>query len=170
MNFMDLAKRRYSVRKFQPTPIPEESLQRILDAGCLAPTAKNLQPQRILVLKSAEALEQLKQVTPCHFDAPLAMLICYDTEACWTRPEDQKPSGDIDASIVTTHMIFQAEEEGIGSTWVMKFDPFAAREVFQLPAAWEPTAVLVMGYPAETAHPSHLHETYADPDTLIFSR
>lgn len=168
MKFMDMAKNRYSVRKFQPTPIPEDSLQRILEAGCLAPTAKNLQPQRILVLKSKEELDKLKLITPCHFDAPLAMLICYDTQVCWTRPEDQKRSGDIDASIVTTHMIFQAVEEGIGSTWVMKFDPDAAREVFELPANWEMTAVLVLGYPAETAHPSHQHGTYADPDTLIF--
>ena len=57
MEFMELAKKRYSVRKFSDRPVEKEKLGKILEAGNIAPTAKNQQPQRIYVLQSAEALK-----------------------------------------------------------------------------------------------------------------
>lgn len=88
MDFLELAAKRYSVRKFKEEKVRREDLDKILKAGMLAPTAHNDQPQRILVINSDEALEKLKKCTACHFNAPTALLICSDKDACWTRKYD----------------------------------------------------------------------------------
>lgn len=158
MDFIELAKRRYSVRSFLARPIPRRELELILRAGQLAPTACNRQPQRILVIDSAEALDKLRRCTQSHFNAPAALLVCCDTRKCWTREYDGKPSGDIDASIAATHMMLEAAQLGIGSTWVMHFRPDAVRREFNLPDYLEPVALMPMGYPAPDAQPSPMHD------------
>ena len=121
MDFLKLAADRYSVRKFTNTHLEQDIIDKILKAGHLAPTGCNYQPQRILVMNSDEAVEKLKKCTKCHFNAPTAMLICYNKDECWTRKYDGKTCGVADACIVTTHMMLEATELGIGSTWVMHF-------------------------------------------------
>lgn len=157
MDFLQLAADRYSVRKFKDTPVPREIVDKILKAGQLAPTACNFQPQKILAVCSVEGLQKLKKCTDCHFNAPLAMIVCNDGSRSWTRPFDGKSSGDVDASIVTTHMMLEAAELGLGSTWVMYFKPDAVTAEFGLPEGIEPIAILPMGYPAEDAAPSPKH-------------
>lgn len=83
MDFLELVTNRYSVRKFENTDIEKAKLAKILEAGRVAPTACNRQPQRILVLQSKENLEKLKKCTPFHFDAPIALLICVDIDKSW---------------------------------------------------------------------------------------
>ena len=158
MEFLQLAADRYSVRRFKTDPVPRELIDKILKAGQLAPTACNNQPQKILVVSSAEGLEKLKRCTECHFNAPLAMIVCNDGSRSWTRPFDGKSSGDVDGSIVTTHMMLEAAELGLGSTWVMFFIPEAVKAEFALPDGIEPVAILPMGYPADDATPSPMHE------------
>lgn len=157
MNFLQLAEERFSVRSFARKPVEQEKIDVILRAGQVAPTACNLQPQKILVIQSDEALERYRKCTVCHFNAPLAILTCYDKNLCWKREYDGKISGDIDASIVTTHMMLEAANLGIGSTWIMHFIPEAIREEFQLPENYEPVSLLAMGYPAEDAKPYPKH-------------
>lgn len=168
MDFTQLAKKRYSVRKFKNTHLPDEVINKILDAGHLAPTGCNYQPQRILVINTDESCEKLKNCTKCHFDAPTAMLVCYSKNECWTRKYDGATCGTVDASIVTTHMMLKAAEIGVGSTWVMHFDPFAMRKEFNIPEEIEPVALLVMGYPADDAEPMHLHNEFRDKNEIIF--
>lgn len=167
MDFLKLAKGRYSVRKFMDKPVEQEALDKILKAGYLAPTACNLQPQRILVINSKEGLAKLKTCTKCHFNAPTAMLISYDRDKCWQRKYDDKISGDIDASIVTTHMMLEAAAIGVGTTWVMHFDPAAVRKEFRVPASFDPVALLVMGYPAPDAEPFPGHSEFKAMDELV---
>ena len=167
MDFLELAKNRYSVRKFDGRPVEPEVTGKILRAGHLAPTACNRQPQRVLVIESQEGRQKLKKCTGSHFDAPLALLACYDKTECWVREYDGKPSGDIDASIVADHMMLAAASLGVGSTWVMHFDPEAVRREFALPDTLEPVALLVMGYPAGDAKPSPMHETYRPEAELV---
>ncbi|QNU66220.1 nitroreductase family protein [Ruminiclostridium herbifermentans] len=157
MDFLQLAENRYSVRNFADKEIEQEKIDAILRAGQVAPTACNFQPQKILVIKSKEALEKFRRCTVCHFNAPLAILTCYDKSLCWSREYDGKTSGDIDAAIITTHMMLEAANLGIGSTWVMHFIPEAIREEFKLPDNFEPVSILVMGYPAEGASPNPSH-------------
>ena len=168
MDFLELAARRYSVRKFREEKVRQEDLDKILKAGMLAPTAHNDQPQRILVINSDEALEKLKKCTACHFNAPTALLICSDKDACWTRKYDGKKSYDIDAAIVTTHMMLEAENIGVGTTWVMHFRPQVVREEFALPDNYEASAMLMMGYPAPDAEPYPDHFEFKDEKELVF--
>ncbi|MBR0140207.1 MAG: nitroreductase family protein [Firmicutes bacterium] len=155
--FLDLAKERCSVRKFKPVPVEKEKLDKILEAGRVAPTACNYQPQRVLVIQSPEALEKLKKCTGCHFNAPLALLTCVSMDECWQRNFDGQTSEFVDGSIVTAHMMLEAAELGIGSCWVMWFDPEAVRREFKLSDDLVPISLLPMGYPAEGYEPSPKH-------------
>ncbi|MBQ6569498.1 MAG: nitroreductase family protein [Clostridia bacterium] len=167
MDFLQLAADRFSVRSFKPDPVPEEIREKIIKAGLLAPTAKNNQPQKIIAVSSAGGLEKIKKCTASHYNAPLAFIIGYDKTLCWQRSFDGKTSGDIDASIVTTHMMLQAASIGIGSTWVMFFDPEAVKSEFEFDGNTEPVAILVMGYPADDCKPSPRHFEYKDPGEIV---
>ncbi len=167
MNFYELAKNRYSVRSFQKKKVSKEEIDRLLQISHLAPTGCNLQPQRILVIEQEEALSKLKECTKSHFDAPLAMLICYHKEEGWTRRYDGAISAPVDCSIVTTHIMLGAWEMGIGSCWVMSFDPQKLKENFNIPTELEPVALLVMGYPAEDSVPNPRHEEVRPLEDVI---
>lgn len=167
MNFETLAKERYSVRKFSDQKIEKDLLNKVLLAGRVAPTACNNQPQKVYVLENEEALERLKKCTTCHFNAPAALLICYDKKLSWKRSFDGEDSGWVDASIVTTHMMLQAHELGLGTTWVMYFDPAATIQEFALPENIVPVAILPIGYPAQDAEPSTNHSKLRDEAEII---
>lgn len=157
MSFLDLAEKRFSVRQFNGVKVEQAKIEQILRAGQVAPTACNNQPQKIYVMNGENSLARLKKCTQCHFNAPLALLVCSDTSICWKRPFDGKSSADVDASIVTTHMMLEAAELGIGSTWVMFFEPDKIKAEFNLPENCEPISLLVMGYAAKDAQPSPRH-------------
>jgi nitroreductase len=167
MDFYKLIAERYSVRKFKNERLSKEIVDKILEAGHLAPTGCNNQPQRILVLNNDESIEKLKNCTRCHFDAPTAMLVCYNKDECWTRKYDGKTCGVSDACIVTTHMMLGAYSLGVGSTWVMHFDPQKMRENFNIPKELEPVALLVMGYPAEDSVPNPLHNQFRPLEEIV---
>ncbi|MBR5535647.1 MAG: nitroreductase family protein [Clostridia bacterium] len=167
MEFLKLAQDRYSVRKFKPEKVERDVIGKILKAGHVAPTACNYQPQRIFVIESPEGIEKLKNCTRCHFDAPLAMLVCYNKDEVWTRKYDGENSGFVDASIVTTHMMMEATESGVGSTWVMHFNPIKMVEEFLIPENIVPVALLVMGYPADDAAPIEMHSTYRNIEEVV---
>ncbi|HEY8349856.1 MAG TPA: nitroreductase family protein [Clostridia bacterium] len=166
-DFITLVNSRFSVRRFSDRKVEQEKIDLILRAGQAAPTACNNQPQKIYVLQSAEALETLQKCKYSHFGETLAFLVCYDSELCWTREFDGKASGDIDASIVATHMMLEAWELGIGSTWIMHFDPEAVKVKFSLPDNIVPVCILVMGYPAQEAVPSVLHSKKKDLKDMV---
>lgn len=157
MDFERVIDERYSVRDFKPEHLPQGVIDKILKAGHKAPTGCNFQPQRILVLNTDKAIEKLKECTKCHFNAPTAMLVCHNKEESWKRVYDGALSSPVDAVIVTTYMMLAAQNEGVGSCWVMHFNPVAMRESFNIPDNIEPVALLVMGYPSEQAKPLDMH-------------
>ena len=167
MDFLKLAAERYSVRKFENKHLEQDVIDKILKAGHLAPTGCNYQPQRILVLNTDESIEKLKGCTKCHFGAPTAMLICYNMDETWTRPYDGAVSAPVDAALVTTHMMLAAHSIGVGSCWVMHFNPAAMREAFNIPENIEPLALLVMGYPAEDAAPIKMHSEFRPMEEVV---
>lgn len=153
MTFLDLAKARCSVRKYEDRPVEEEKLRTILEAGRVAPTGCNNQPQRIIVVRSPEGRAKLAGAART-FEAPVVLIVCADRDQTWTRSYDGKVIFDIDASIVTDHMMLQATELGLGTCWICWFQPQVIREQFNLPDSWEPVNLLVIGYPAgPTADP-----------------
>ena len=172
MNIMDFEKiisERYSVRSFKPEHLPQAVVEKILNAGHKAPTGCNFQPQRILVLNTDEAISKLKNCTKCHFNAPTAMLVCHNKEESWKRVYDGALSSPVDAVIVTTYMMLAAQNEGVGSCWVMHFNPEAMRESFNIPENFEPVALLVMGYPSEDSKPIDMHFKFRPiEETVIY--
>ncbi|WP_407462934.1 nitroreductase family protein [Methanobrevibacter sp.] len=155
-DFLQLAEERYSVRHYSQKEIESEKLDKILKAAQIAPTAANFQPQRIFVLKSEEALEKARSVTPYCFNAPIVLLICYDKDVSW-KAVDGHDSGVVDASIAITQMMLEAWDLGIGSVWVRGYDKRVLDEVFDLPSNLESVALLPIGYPSEKARPAPPH-------------
>lgn len=168
MTFQELAHARYSVRSFQDAPIEEEKLNLILEAGRVAPTACNNQPQKIYVAKSEEARQKLASVCRCTFDAPVILVVCYDRNRDWkNKLMSGYESGETDAAIVCTHMMLQAFELGIGSCWVGYFNGDDVAGALGLPENVTVSALLPMGYPAENAAPLPLHTQYREwADTI----
>lgn len=159
MDFEQLVKSRYSLRKFSDRPVEQEKLNLVLEAARRAPTAKNYQPQHIFVLKSPEALEKADACTGCHFHPPLMLVVAYNEQAAWERTEyDGKNHGEIDAAIAASQMMLQAADIGLGTTYVGVFNPQEIVEQFPEMAGYTPIALLPIGYPAEGAHPARLHE------------
>lgn len=171
MDFEKLITDRYSVRKFKPEHLPTTLVDKILKAGHKAPTGCNYQPQRILVLNTDESIERLKKCTKCHFNAPTALLICHNREESWKRVYDGALSSPVDAAIVTTYLMLAAQNEGVGSCWVMHFDPNAMRQTFNIPENVEPTALLVLGYPADDSKPLDLHyQSHPITETVFYDK
>lgn len=167
MEFEKLIAERYSVRKFKDEKLSKEDVEKILNAGHLAPTGCNYQPQRVIVLNTDESMEKLRSCTKCHFGAPLAMLVCYNSDETWKRPYDGALSAPVDAAIVATHMMLEAHNIGAGSCWVMHFDPEAMRKTFDIPENIIPVALLVMGYPAPDSEPIELHSKFRPMDEVV---
>ena len=142
-----------SVRAYEDKPVTPEHLQAVLEAGRLAPTGKNHQPQRLLVVQSPEGLEKMAKAmhNTNAYTAKAVIMVCSDTSDCWVRSFDGHCIHEIDASIVTTYMMLAATEQGLGSLWVERFDPAILREEFHLPENYVPDALLCLGYPKPEA-------------------
>lgn len=170
MDFMDISKKRVTVRRFSSVTVEEEKIQKILEAGRWSPTAVNGQPQRILVLNMPESLAKVKEFCSFGYDkkyvelaeesedkengrlnfyygAPLVLFVAYDKDACWIHPQSGKSSGETDATIVATHMMLEAASLDLGSVWISYFDEGKARELLELPESWQPVCMLYLGYP-----------------------
>ena len=168
MTFQELAHARYSVRSFKDMPIEDEKMNLILEAGRVAPTACNFQPQKIYVAKSEDARKKLASVCRCTFDAPVILVVCYDRTRDWkNKLKPGLTSGETDAAIVCTHMMLQAADLGVGSCWVGYFNPDKVAEVLGLPENLTVSALLPIGYPAENAEPLPLHSQYRELADLV---
>ena len=167
MSFYDLVVSRYSVRKFSDRPIEPEKLTSVMETGRMAPTARNSQSHRFMILSAAEDIAKVDECTPCRYGAPTVILICYDSTSCYIREYDDASSGVVDASIVTTHLMLAAEEVGLGTCWVMRFDPAKTTEVFKLPENIVPVAFLPIGYPADDCGPSERHSVRTALEDLM---
>lgn len=166
-NLMTLLKERYSVRAYKKDKVEKDKIDRILEAGRVAPTACNKQPVKILVLESEDALSKLKNCCSRDFAPPLAFIICADKSVAWVRKYDGKQSGDIDTSIITDHMMLEATELGLGSLWVCNFKPEEVIKNYDLPENLEPVNLLLVGYSdAEKKSPSRHDEERKSIDEI----
>ena len=166
MEFKEVVKKRYSCKKYSSKQVEAEKLAAILEAGRLAPTAKNLQEQHIYVVQSAEMLAKIDELTPCRYGAPTVLVVAFDKNNVFTYPGDKRDSGAEDASIVATHLTLAAADEGVDSCWLNYFDPDKAAELLGLPENEEALMLLDLGYAADGAGPlpnhtsrKHLSET-----------
>ena len=162
MEFRDVIRKRYSCRKFSDRPVEEEKLGFVLEAGRLAPTAKNLQEQHIYVVQSAEGLGKIDSVTPCRYGAPTVLVVAYDTCNTFVYPGGKYDSGTEDAAIVATHMILAAADCGLQSCWINRLDPEEVASVFGLPVGERVLMLMDIGYAAEGGGPGVNHEKRKD--------
>ena len=157
MEFKEVIKNRFACKKFCDRKIEPEKLEAILEAGRLAPTAKNLQEQHIYVVQSEAALAKIDKATPCRYGALTVLVVAFDKNSVYTYPGEKRTSGIEDASIVATHMILAAADEGINSCWLNSFDPEKLAQDLGLPENEEILMVMDLGYAAEGAGPLAKH-------------
>ena len=156
MDFLELAKERYSVRKMKQERVKQEDLNKILEAARLSPTAKNLQRERLLVVNTEEGIEKIKQCTECDFGASTIIVISYEKDDEENESEFSRKYGLIDTGIVATHMCLEATNLGLGTTMVGLFDRELTAEKFNIPKKYQPELLLPIGY--IDRKPSILHE------------
>ena len=159
MEFKEVVRSRYSCKKYSSRPVEAEKLEAILEAGRLAPTAKNLQEQHVYVVQSAEKQEKVDAITPCRYGAPTVLVVAYDRNNVFTYPGGKRDSGAEDATIVATHMILAAADEGVDSCWVNFMDPEKLAAALGLPENEEVLMVMDLGYAAEGAGPLPNHSS-----------
>ncbi len=157
MEFKELIKARYSCKKYDGNQITDAQLQAVLEAGRLAPTAKNLQEQHIYVMQSEEALAVIDEVTPCRYGAPTVLVVAFNAKDVYVYPGEERDSGIEDASIVATHMLLAAKDAGLDSCWVNRFNPVELKEKLGLPEQEEILMLMDLGYAAEGAGPLANH-------------
>jgi nitroreductase len=150
MEFIDLAKARYSCRKYQDKEVEQEKILKVLEAGRVAPSAANRQPWIFIVIKEKENLQKLYATYARDWikTAPAVIAICGDHSRAWVRA-DGKDHTDVDASIATDHMTLAATELGLATCWICAFDKGLCTEVLDLPPHVEPIVLLPIGYPAD---------------------
>ena len=154
MDFIELARKRYSSRKYKSDKVEDDKIRSILEAGRLSPSARNDQPVRVIAVRSQEGLRKLGEA--CNiYDAPLALIVCADRDRTWTRSYDGMKTTDIDASIVTTQMMYEATDMGLGTLWICMFKPDVIRKNFGLPDNMVPVNILAVGYKDDETSKNH---------------
>ncbi len=157
MEFTSVIQGRYSCKKFDGRPVSPDRLEEILEAGRCAPTAKNLQEQRIYIVQSPEGLAKIDRATPCRYNAGTVAVVAYVRDSVFTYPGGKTDSGMEDASIVATHMILAAYNAGVDSCWLNYFDPEKLKQALGLPEGEEILLLMDLGYAAEGAGPLPNH-------------
>jgi nitroreductase len=159
MSFLDLAKKRYSVRKYRDLPVEKEKLRQVLEAGRVAPSAANYQPLIFIVIQDNEMFKKIASTYKRDWiqQAPVLIVICGDHGSSWRRP-DGKDHLDVDAAIAIDHMTLAATDLGLGTCWICMFDSMRCHEILNLPTHVETIALLPLGYPAESVDAAR-HDT-----------
>lgn len=152
MEFLELIKKRYSVREYLEKPLDDATIERVLEAGRLAPSACNNQPWIFVVIKNENSRMSLRDVYAREWflRAPVIIAVCCDRNQAWRR-SDGKSYGDVDAAIALDHITLAAAEAGLGTCWIGAFNEAAARKALMLPAQIDPVAFTPLGYPGAAA-------------------
>ena len=159
IDFLSLAKHRYSCRKYAETPLNRAILEEVLEAARIAPSAANTQPWLFVVITQDEMLRGIKACYARDWiaTAPAVIVCCADHSRSWRRA-DGKDHADIDLAIAIDHITLAATAKGLGTCWVCKFDAMRCATLLGLPPHVSPVALIPIGYPADSANP-HRHES-----------
>lgn len=164
-DFETVIRKRTATRKFKDQQLEIEKINKILEAGRLAPTAKNLQPQKIYVATSHDALNKIDQVSPCRYNAPTVLIVCSDKNIAWKK--DQYSTYEMDACIVATHMMLEATNIGIDNIWIEMFDKQKLKELFNIEEQAEPICLIPLGYKADDCKENPQHNIRKDLKEIV---
>ena len=152
MNFLELTKKRFSVRNYKSDRVEQDKIDYIIECARLAPSAVNYQPWHFMVVASEEQKQNLRQCYNREWfaRAPVYIVVCADKSIAWVRKSDNKNHADIDI--------------GLGSCWVCNFDPELFKANFGLSSERYPVAIVSLGYIQE--QPDHF-TTRKDKDEIV---
>lgn len=169
MNFLDLVKKRYSVRSYEERQIENEKMEYIMECARLAPSAVNFQPWHFYVVTDREKLDALKSTYKREWiqSAPCIIVACANHEESWHRRSDNKDHADIDLAIAIEHLCLAAAEQGLGTCWVCNFDAALCHEVMAMPENVEPIALIPIGYTPDAEVPEKKRKTIEDICTYL---
>ncbi len=165
MEFEKVIRERFSVRKFKNDNIQDDQINKILEAGNLAPTAKNNQPQKIYVVKSKEGLEKIDMASPCRYNAPVCLIVASDKNIAWSKGDYS--TYEMDACIVATHMMLEATNIGLDNIWIEMFDKEILKQEFNLQENIEPICLIPLGYKTDDCKPSPMHNARKDLSEIV---
>ncbi|KGF03402.1 nitroreductase family protein [Anaerococcus lactolyticus] len=166
MDFIELARERFSCKSYDGRKVPEDKLGLILEAARLAPTAKNLQNYLIYIAESEEALNKVDEVTPCRYGASTVLILTYDESKVFTYPGGKYDSGFEDTAIVASHIILAAQSVGVDSCWINNIDPDEVKKVFNLSDDEVVVCLIDLGFRAEGAGPLANHNKRRSVDEI----
>lgn len=164
MDFLDLVKRRYSVRCYEPRAIEQEKLDYIMECVRLAPSAVNFQPWKFAIVTDKEKLDALKSVYPREWiqSAPCIIVACSNHAESWHRKSDGKDHADIDIAIAVEHLCLAATEQDLGTCWVCNFDVSACKQILNLSEELEPAVLIPVGYTIQPEVPEKNRKSIKD--------
>ncbi len=165
MEFEKVIRERFSVRQFKDELISDELVNKILEAGNLAPTAKNNQPQKIYVVKSKEGLDKIDKASPCRYNAPVCLIVASDKNIAWSK--ENYSTYEMDACIVATHMMLEATNIGVDNIWIEMFDKDTLKREFNLEENIEPICLIPLGYKTDDCKPSPMHNKRKDLSEIV---
>ena len=167
MEFNDVLNCRYSCRAFAARGVEQEKVERILEAGRIAPTAVNKQPVHIWAVSNPATLEAIKGVTRSNYGAPLILVVGCRPGDAWVRRYDGKNGAEVDAAIVATYLMLAAENEGLATLWVGSFDPALLRGILPGTEGYELVAMINVGYPSADSQPAPMHSERKTLEELV---
>lgn len=152
MKVLDVIQKRRSVRKYKEDPIPEKALMRVLEAARLAPSGKNFQPWKFIIIKDKALKEKLAQASAGQFfmaEAPIIIVGCGFPDNCYAHMGRYMKSWSVDVTIALEHLILQAQEEGLGTCWIGSFEEEEVKAILNIPENVKVLALTPLGYPDE---------------------
>lgn len=152
MKVLDVIQKRRSVRKYKEDPIPEKALLRVLEAARLAPSGKNFQPWKFIIVKDKALKEKLAQASAGQFfmaEAPIIIVGCGFPDNCYAGMGRYMKSWSVDVTIALEHLILQAQEEGLGTCWIGSFEEEEVKAILNIPENVKVLALTPLGYPEE---------------------
>ncbi|GAI19161.1 unnamed protein product [marine sediment metagenome] len=152
MKVLDVIQKRQSVRKYKEDPIPEKALMRVLEAARLAPSGKNFQPWKFIIVKDKALKEKLAQASAGQFfmaEAPIIIVGCGFPDNCYAHMGRYMKSWSVDVTIALEHLMLQAQEEGLGTCWIGSFEEEEVKAILNIPEDVKVLALTPLGYPDE---------------------
>jgi len=152
MSVLEAAAKRRSIRRYKTNPVRDQVLQRVLEAARLAPSGKNLQPWKFIVVKNQTLKDQLGEASNRQFfmaKAPLIIVACGYPDSCYSRLGRYMKSWPVDVAVALEHLILQAAEEGLGTCWIGAFEEEKVKEILGIPREVKVLALTPLGYPDE---------------------
>ena len=165
MEFEEVIRKRTAIRKFSDKELEKEKLDKILEAGRLAPTAKNNQPIKIYVVQSNEGIDKIDKATKCRYGAKTVLIICGNKEQSFKK--DDFTTYEMDSCIVATHIMLEATNLGVDNIWIEAFDENILRKEFSILEELVPVCLLPLGYKAEDCPMNPLHNIRKSIEDII---